>query len=56
MISEPTPVISSMKLADSGSSRIPMLTWKPPTGMYENRCRSWLRSRSPSSAKKAITP
>jgi hypothetical protein len=43
-ISEPTPVISSTKQIDSGSSRIPMFAWNVPTGIHEYMCRSRLRS------------
>src|ERR1700760_1191751 len=57
-ISEPTPVISSTKLIDSGSSSTPRLAWNPLTGIQENMCRSWLRAAPdlPSRAKNAITP
>ncbi len=42
-ISEPTPVISSTKQIDSGSSSRPMLTLKWPTEIHWKMCRSRLR-------------
>ncbi len=43
MMSDPTPVMSSTKQIDSGSTSIPTLTWNLPTGIQEYRCRSRLR-------------
>src|ERR1035441_6286709 len=54
-ISEPTPVISSTKLIESWSVSRPMFTCRPATGIYENRCWSWLRWPAPSRGNKAIT-
>ena len=42
-ISEPTPVISSTKQIESGSSRIPMFTWNRPTSIQVNKVRSRAR-------------
>src|SRR5450759_3619373 len=57
-ISVPTPVTSSTKHIDSGSSSSPASTWKPLTGIQENRC--WLIARSsparPSMAAKSTNP
>src|SRR5689334_16118016 len=45
-ISEPTPVISSTKLIDSGSMRSPKSTCSCPTGIQSNTCRFCTRSSS----------
>ena len=42
-MSEPTPVISSTKQIDSGSSSSATSTWKRATAIQEYRCTSWLR-------------
>ena len=56
MISDPTPVISSTNKIDSWSVSSPTFAWKRPTAIHVYRCRSWLRSVSPSREKKAIRP
>jgi hypothetical protein len=55
-MSEPTPVISSTNVIDSGSRSRPALTCRPLTGIQVNMCTSRLRSVYPSSAKNAIRP
>src|SRR6476469_525670 len=57
-ISEPTPVISSTKLMDSGSMRMPNSTWRSPTGIQSKTCRFCIRcdSANPVEEKKRITP
>src|SRR5690242_7664118 len=57
-ISEPTPVISSTKLIDSGSIRSPKSTCRLPTGIQSNTCRfctRWSAGR-PVEEKNRITP
>ena len=53
-ISDPTPVISNTKQIDSWSVSNDTFAWKCPTAIHVYRCWSWLRSVSPSRAKKAI--
>src|SRR5674536_266035 len=57
-ISVPTPVTSSTKHIDSGSSSSPASTRQPLTGIQENRC--WLIARSsparPSMSAKSTNP
>jgi hypothetical protein len=55
-MSEPTPVISSTNVIDSGSSSRPTLTWKSPTAIQVNMCTSRLRLVYPSRSKKQIRP
>src|SRR5262245_15015542 len=57
-ISEPTPVISSTKVIDSGSMRSPKSTCSCPTGIQSKTCRFWTRSLSgnPVVEKNSITP
>ena len=43
-MSEPTPVISSTNVIDSGSSSRFASTWKAVTGIQVNMCTSRLRS------------
>src|ERR1700712_4018241 len=43
-ISDPTPVISSTKAGDSGSSRSPRSTLSEPAANQSHNCRLWIRS------------
>src|SRR5690349_8377063 len=54
-MSVPTPVTKSSIVTDSGSTRKPIFTWKPPEMNQVKRLRTWLRGSTLRNARNVTT-